>query len=153
MQMELNLLLRLLVALSLAGVLGWEREKAGKAAGIRTHMLVGFGAALFVILGELFLLRFKEFDENLRFDPIRIIEAVVTGVSFLGAGTIFVSRGRERVEGLTTAASIWATAAVGVAVGIERYTLAVGSVILAFIVLRTLSFLDVGKERDVEMDA
>lgn len=149
MQTDFNILLRLMVALVLAGILGWERERAGKAAGVRTHMLVGLGAALFVVLGELFVFRFRQYDQNMRFDPIRIIEAVVTGISFLGAGTIFVSRGRDRVTGLTTAASIWATAAVGMTVGLERYVLAVGSTILIFIVLRVLSFLDVIPQEEI----
>lgn len=142
METDLRILARLLIALALAGVMGWERERAGKAAGIRTHMLVGLGAALFVVLGELFVGRFRGLDERMRFDPLRVIEAVVTGVSFLGAGTIFVARGRERVQGLTTAASIWATAAVGITVGLERYTLAVGTTIIVFLVLRFLHYLE-----------
>jgi putative Mg2+ transporter-C (MgtC) family protein len=138
---DFDILLRLFVAMVLAGILGWERESTGKAAGVRTHMLVGLGAALFVVLGELFVFRFRQYDENMRFDPIRIIEAVVTGISFLGAGTIFVSRGRGRVKGLTTAASIWATAAVGLAVGLERYLLAALSTALIFVVLRVLGMI------------
>ncbi len=145
---ELYILLRLAVALLLAGVLGWERESIGKSAGIRTHMLVGLGSALFVVLGELFVQHFRQFDQNMRFDPIRIIQAVVTGISFLGAGTIFVSRGKGQVKGLTTAASIWVTAAVGMAVGLERYLLAVLSTALIFIVLRVLGYLDVTKSKD-----
>ena len=137
LELDLNIFVRLLVAMALAGVLGWERERIGKAAGIRTHILVGMGAALFVILGELFVLRFRELDDNMRFDPLRIIQAVVTGISFLGAGTIFVSRRnrREHVQGLTTAASIWVTAAVGMLVGLERYLLAATASVLTFCVL------------------
>lgn len=142
---DLRILARLMVALALAGVMGWERERAGKAAGIRTHMLVGLGAALFVVLGELFIGRFRGMDERMRFDPLRVIEAVVTGVSFLGAGTIFVARGKERVQGLTTAASIWATAAVGITVGLERYPLAIGTTLLVFLVLRFLHYLEPDK--------
>ena len=85
-------------------------------------MLVGVGAALFVALGEMLVLRFRTYSELMRFDPMRIIEAVVTGVSFLGAGMISVARGHERVKGLTTAASVWTTSAVGIAVGLERYS-------------------------------
>lgn len=148
MQFDLNIILRLVIALALSGIIGWEREHTGKAAGIRTHMLVGMGAALFVILGELFVLRFREYGENLRFDPLRIIEAVVTGISFLGAGTIFVSRGGERVKGLTTAASIWVTAAVGMLAGLERYLLAGVSAIFIFVVLRVSGLLDRKPEND-----
>ena len=102
-------------------------------------MLVGLGAALFVILGELFVARFTGPKELMRFDPIRIVEAVVTGVSFLGAGTIFVSKGDERVQGLTTAASILVTAAVGMMAGLQFYLLAAGVTALVFMVLHGLA--------------
>ena len=139
--MEMEMMLRALVAIGLSGVLGWEREAAGKSAGVRTHMLVGLGAALFVILGELFVSRFTSSRELMRFDPIRIVEAVVTGISFLGAGTIFVSRGDERVKGLTTAASILVTAAVGMMVGLRFYLRATGITLLVFSVLHGLGIL------------
>lgn len=139
--MEWELMVRALVAIGLSGILGWERESAGKSAGVRTHMLVGLGAALFVILGELFVARFASSQESMRFDPIRIVEAVVTGISFLGAGTIFVSRGDERVKGLTTAASILVTAAVGMMVGLRFYLLATGITLLVFTVLHGLGIL------------
>lgn len=142
MQLDLNILMRLGIALILSGILGWERESTGKAAGVRTHMLVGMGASLFVVLGELFVLHFREYDVHMRFDPLRIIEAVVTGISFLGAGTIFVARDEGRVKGLTTAASIWVTAAVGMLVGLERYFLAAASTVLVFLVLHVLGFLN-----------
>jgi putative Mg2+ transporter-C (MgtC) family protein len=139
--MEWEVMQRALVAIGLSGFLGWEREAAGKSAGVRTHMLVGLGAALFVILGELFVTRFTSSQESMRFDPIRIVEAVVTGISFLGAGTIFVSRGDERVKGLTTAASILVTAAVGMMVGLRFYLLATGITLLVFTVLHGLGLL------------
>lgn len=147
MAQDVNILIRCIVAIALAGVIGWERESVGKSAGIRTHMLVGLGAAIFVALGELFVFRFRAFNENMQIDPIRIIEAVVTGISFLGAGTIFVSRGQEHVKGLTTAASIWTTAAIGMMVGIERYLLAVGVTMLIFVVLHLLRILDTQKPK------
>ena len=149
-QDDLPILMRLTVALALAGILGWERESTGKAAGLRTHMLVGVGAALFVVLGELIVLRFQQYGELVRFDPIRVVEAVVTGISFLGAGTIFVARNREEgesVKGLTTAASILTTAAVGITVGLEHYVLATGTTVLLFIVLRVLQFFDIGDDK------
>lgn len=142
-----SILLRLSLALILAGVLGWEREESGKPAGLRTHMLVGMAAVLFVVLGELFVLRFDQYSENMQFDPIRIVEAVVTGISFLGAGSIFVTHERNRVKGLTTAASILATAAVGMIVAVERYALAIGSTVLVFIVLRVVNFLEAKLEK------
>ena len=135
---DLAVLVRLIIATALAGALGWEREATGKAAGLRTHMLVGMGSALFVSLARLIILDFQGFGDQLQFDPIRIVEAIVAAIGFLGAGTIFVARGHDRVSGLTTAASIWATAGVGIAVGLERYVLAVGTTVLVLVVLHTL---------------
>jgi len=135
---DLAILLRLVVALVLSGLIGWERESVGKAAGLRTHMFVGMGAALFMALGNLVITDFQHHGDNLRFDPLRLIEAIVSAVGFLGAGTIFVSRAADHVRGLTTAASLWATAAVGIAVGLEHYVLAVGSTALVLVVLRLL---------------
>lgn len=137
MELEFTILMRLVIAMLLSGVLGWERATVGKAAGLRTHMLVGMGAALFVGLGETLVHGFKEFGEQQRFDPTRVLEAVVAGVSFLGAGSIFFARG-DRVRGLTTAASLWTTAGVGMAAGLGRYVLAVGATALVFLVLHIL---------------
>lgn len=139
MEMELNVLLRAFVALVLSGILGWEREAAGKSAGVRTHMLVGLAAALFVVLAERMVLHFQSYGDHVRFDPIRIIEAVVTGVSFLGAGSIFVAGNADRVKGLTTAASILVTAGVGMMVGLELFVLAAAVTVLTFVVLYVLS--------------
>ena len=150
LQADLGIVLRLLIAMVLTGFLGWERESAGKAAGIRTHLLVGIGTVLFVALGDLFITRYQHLGEIMRSDPIRIVEAVVTGISFLGAGTIFLSKDKGRVEGLTTAASILATAAVGMIVGLEKYFLAVVSTLIIFCVLRLLTFIEV-KDRTAEM--
>ena len=139
---ELELLSRLLVASLLAGVLGWERETAGKSAGMRTHILVAIGAATFVLIGDIATAHFRAYGTQMAFDPMRIIGAVVTGVSFLGAGTIFVTRGQRRVLGLTTAASIWTTAAVGMLAGFRQYALAAGVTLLVFVVLRVLGVVE-----------
>jgi putative Mg2+ transporter-C (MgtC) family protein len=136
LEADLWLLLRVLIAAALSALIGWERETRGKAAGFRTHMLVGISAALFVMLGELMLVRYHdEAGTALRLDMIGILGAVVSGISFLGAGMIFVSR-KNQVTGLTTAASILATAAVGVTVGLEHYLLAVGTTLILFLILR-----------------
>jgi putative Mg2+ transporter-C (MgtC) family protein len=139
---ELQLLVRLLVAAALAGLLGWERERARKSAGFRTHMLVGIAAALYTTVGELAVATLPA-NSNLTPDPIRAVQAVAIGIGFLGSGVIFVSRNRDRVQGLTTAASIWATAAVGLAAGLEHYILAVGGTFLLLFVLRGLARFDV----------
>jgi putative Mg2+ transporter-C (MgtC) family protein len=139
---DLVILLRLGIAIVLTGLLGWERQAMGKAAGLRTHILVGFGATLFVGLGEALVRHFSSYEERLQFDPTRVLEAVVAGVAFLGAGMIFFATRERRVHGLTTAASIWTTAGVGMAVGLGRYILAMGATALLLLVLRGLGALE-----------
>jgi len=141
MPLDVTIVLRLIVAIILGGVIGWERESLGKAAGIRTHAFVAMGAALFIALGDLVIRDFQVYGEQVRFDPLRLIEAIVAAIGFIGAGTIFVTRAHDQVQGLTTAASLWVTAAVGIAVGLEHYLLAVTSTGLAFLVLRGLLLL------------
>jgi putative Mg2+ transporter-C (MgtC) family protein len=135
-QNELPLLLRLLIAGALAAVLGWERQAAHKPAGLRTHMLVAIASALFTVLGELAVRDFPGQEGGLRADPIRVIQAVAIGIGFLGSGVIFVAKSGEHVLGLTTAASIWATAAIGIAAGLGHYVLAIGATVLLLLVLR-----------------
>ncbi|HYF40177.1 MAG TPA: MgtC/SapB family protein [Gemmatimonadales bacterium] len=138
---ELALLARLLAAGVLSAVVGWEREAAGRPAGLRTHMLVGIASALFTVLGELAVEDYPA-EEGLQADPIRVIQAVAIGIGFLGSGVIFVARDGEHVVGLTTAASVWATAAVGIATGLGYYILAAGSTLILMLVLRTMSRFD-----------
>lgn len=141
---ELTLLLRLLVAAGLAAILGWERETAHKAAGLRTHMLVGIASALFTVLAELAVNDYPGVEGGLRSDPIRVIQAVAIGIGFLGSGVIFVARDGEHVIGLTTAASVWATAAIGIAAGLGHFIIALGSTALLVLVLRGLARFDRG---------
>ena len=131
---------RLVVAGLLAGVLGWEREQAGKSAGLRTHMLVGIAAALYTGLAEVASV---ELGAG-RSDPVRAIQAVAMGIGFLGGGIIFVNR-NDRVQGLTTAASIWATAAMGIAAGLAHFRLAAGVTVLLAVVLHVLERFDRGE--------
>jgi putative Mg2+ transporter-C (MgtC) family protein len=122
---ELSALGSVAIASGLAAFIGLEREIARKPAGLRTHLLVGASAALLIVLGETVVDRFAAAQGAafVRSDPIRVLEAVVVGISFLGAGTI-IHQGRAEVEGLTTAASILLTAAVGMAVALGRTPLA-----------------------------
>jgi putative Mg2+ transporter-C (MgtC) family protein len=141
---ELYVLFQAAVALLLGGLLGWERETARKWAGLRTHMLVCLAAMMFVRVGQ-FLIEDSQsilHSETLRTDPVRIIEAIVTGIAFLGAGTIFRDREGSKMQGLTTAASLLVTAPIGVAVAINRYVLAVGITLLALFVLKTMRKLE-----------
>ncbi len=126
------------VAMVLAGIIGFERETDGKAAGFRTHMLVGGAAALLVGSADLLIDRFGADSGNaMRTDPSRVVEAIVAGVSFLGAGTIFVS-GQDRVRGLTTAASLLMVAGVGVIVAVEAWIVALSVTLLTLFTLHVL---------------
>lgn len=140
---EFHILLQALVALVLGGVQGWEREAAGKWLGLRTHMLVCLAAMLFVRLGQTLIAdsAHEVGPTAIRADPIHIIAAVATGISFLGAGTIFRDpRGKSR--GLTTAAGLLVTACIGIAVAMDRYIVAIGVTLLCLFVLHTLGHLE-----------
>jgi putative Mg2+ transporter-C (MgtC) family protein len=133
--------LRLLAAAVLGGMIGFERERRGKAAGLRTHMTVALGACLFCLLTlELMYTADLARGELARTDPIRIIEAVTAGVAFLAAGTIFAGRGR--VEGLTTGAGLWVAGAIGVACGIGQLPLAAFATLLVILVLALLGLAE-----------
>lgn len=132
---EAVLLLRVLLATALAAALGWEREQAGKSAGLRTHMLVGLAAALYTALGEMAMAESEQLQPGVRADPIRIIQAVALGIGFLAGGIISGRQPEGHVSGLTTAASIWSTAAIGIAAGFGHYLLAAGATVLQLVVL------------------
>lgn len=133
--------LRLLIAATLGGLLGFEREQKGKAAGLRTHMLVALGAALFVLTPQQ-----AGVSEA---DLTRVLQGLVAGVGFLGAGAIVKGSDDAETKGLTTAAGIWLTAAIGVAAGMGREATAVLSTLLALLILYTVPNLvgRFGKQR------
>jgi putative Mg2+ transporter-C (MgtC) family protein len=122
-----RVLLRLLLAAALGGVLGYERASQGKAAGVRTHMLVAMGAALFVLVPQQ--------GGMLLPDLSRVIQGVVAGIGFLCAGSIIKNQSDDQIQGLTTAAGIFMTAAIGVACGLGREATAVLSTLLALTAL------------------
>jgi putative Mg2+ transporter-C (MgtC) family protein len=122
MSHDLELLARLLLAAVLGGAIGAERELNDQPAGLRTHMLLTIGACLFTLISA------YGFGGGLRTDPSRIAAQVVTGIGFLGGGAIV--RHGLTVKGVTTAASIWATASVGVAIGAGSYVLGIGGAVL-----------------------
>lgn len=119
--------IRLSVAAILGGLLGFEREQRGKAAGIKTHMLVCIGAALFVLIP--FQAGVPEADMS------RIVQGVIAGIGFLGAGAILKGQHEKDLKGMTTAAGIWLTAAIGVAVGMGREASAILCTFLALLIL------------------
>jgi putative Mg2+ transporter-C (MgtC) family protein len=140
----LEALLRLVAAAMMGAIVGWEREAQDKPAGLRTHMMVSLGAATFTLATlQVFLL--LEGEPNGRSDPVRIIEAVVGGIGFLGAGQIIQARGA--VHGVTTAAGIWVVGGVGVACGVGYYVLALMTVSLAFAILALVRFVEPGSGR------
>jgi putative Mg2+ transporter-C (MgtC) family protein len=126
-----RVVVRLTVAVLLGGLLGSERESAGKAAGLRTHMLVALGAALFVLFPA-------EAGMELA-DLSRVIQGVATGIGFVGAGAILKRQDREEIQGLTTAAGLWLTAAIGLAVGAGRIWTPIVCAAGAWIILRILN--------------
>lgn len=119
----------MLISTVLGTMVGFERQMGRKPAGLRTHTLVCLGSTMFVLLAPHAMRSF----EMTQFDPTRIIHGVVTGVGFLGAGSILRQEGY--VHGLTTAASVWMVAAIGVSVGVHAYSLAVVGTILALVIL------------------
>lgn len=127
-----QVILRLVIATILGSIVGLERERLDRAAGLRTHALVGLGAALFMLVSA-FGFADVMHAPQVTLDPSRVAAQVVSGIGFLGAGTIILRR--EIVRGLTTAASVWAVAAVGLAVGGGLYLAAVSATLLALIVL------------------
>lgn len=125
--------IRLILALLLGGLLGYEREIKQTPAGLRTHMLVALGSALFVIVPIQ--------SGASPPDVMRVLQGIIAGIGFLGAGTILKLRDGAQIKGLTTAASVWMTCAVGIAVGMGYQGIAIMSTMLALIVLTTASHI------------
>ena len=141
---HLVVLLSTAYAMLLGGVVGFERELKDRPAGFRTHMLVAGAAALLVGLGDLIANHFtaQHSEQILRIDPIRLIEAVVTAVGFLGAGAIFRRAGGNSVAGLTTAASLLMVATIGIAAGLHAQMLALGATVITLAVLVVLAWVE-----------
>ena len=133
---------RIICAFVLGAVIGLEREKKGRSAGLRTHILVCMGSCLIMLVS---LYMYELFKDKTTLDPARIAAGVVTGIGFLGAGTII--RSQEGIRGLTTAASIWISSAIGLAVGCGFYEVALFSTFLAFLTLAFLKKIEKRLER------
>lgn len=145
--MEWNFILRLCVAGLCGTVIGLDREYRVKDAGFRTHFLVALGSALMMIVSQYGFEGFLADHDGTRFDPGRIAAQVVSGIGFIGAGTIIIHR--QLVRGLTTAASLWATAGIGLAAGAEMYVVAEAATLLTLFGLEvlTLFFGELGHRR------
>lgn len=140
-QVQLSIIAGVAFAMVLGGLIGYERETRLKPAGLRTHMLIAGAAALLLGIADLLAEHFTDesYQDLLRIDPIRIIEAIVTAVAFIGAGTIIQHTRKDAVLGLTTATSLLFTAAIGIAVGLQQYVLALGATLIALVVLHLVN--------------
>jgi putative Mg2+ transporter-C (MgtC) family protein len=137
-----RLVVRLGIAAVLGGALGYERELRGKDAGLRTHMLICVGAALFVAIPQ---------QAGFEGDPLsRVIQGIVAGIGFLGGGAILKLEGERRIEGLTTASGIWLTCAIGISAGLGRELSALVGTAIALFVTASLSSLSRRLERSAE---
>ncbi|WP_420545478.1 MgtC/SapB family protein [Nitrosopumilus sp.] len=121
--LDVELVFRLVLATALGSLIGFERESKNRPAGLRTHMLVSLGSALFSMIS----ISFEE-------DPTRIAAGIVAGIGFLGAGSIISSR--QKVRGLTTAATLWIVAAIGLSIGTGFYVIGVVSAVIVFLILQ-----------------
>ena len=129
-----SLVTRLVTAMILGAVIGAQREAIGKPAGLRTHMLVAMGGALFVL---------APLQSGMDLDGMsRVIQGIITGIGFIGGGAILKLQEQRAIEGLTTAAGIWLTAAVGITAGLGRWGLAVTGTILAWITLSLIGRIE-----------
>lgn len=135
---QIDLIITVLIAVLIGGIIGLERELAGKPAGFRTHMLVAGAAAFFVRLTHVLISTPIDISMPnsviIQTDPVRIIQAIIVGFSFIGAGTIIQRKSEERIEGLTTAASILFTTGLGIAVAYNQYLASIGVAIVILVV-------------------
>ncbi|MCR5077746.1 MAG: MgtC/SapB family protein [Prevotella sp.] len=132
-------ILRLFIAAMLGGIIGLEREYRAKEAGFRTHFLVALGSALFMVLSQYGFGTVLSQIAHASYDPSRIASQVVTGIGFIGAGTIIFQK--HVVRGLTTAAGLWVTSAIGMTAGAGMYVLSIATTILVLLCLEALNFI------------
>ena len=138
--MEYELILRIFIAALLGGLIGLEREYRAKEAGFRTHFLVALGSALFMVVSAYGFCDVQMDGMTSRWDVSRVASQVVSGIGFIGAGTIIFRKQENMVSGLTTAAGLWVTAAIGLACGGGMYVLATGCTFLVLAGLEAFNF-------------
>ena len=136
MKTELGILLHVVIASVLSGLIGIERESVEKPAGVRTHMLVGGSVALLVALGEIIVQRFYDIglSSYINTDPTRVIQAIIVGISFIGAGLVLQIEKEHKIKFLTTSATILFSSGIGIAVALRQYFLAVGITLFILII-------------------
>lgn len=137
-------ILEVVYSMFLGGLIGFERELSRKPAGLRTHMLIAGSATLLIILGDIMINNYSSGTATgiIQSDPIRIMQAIITGISFLGAGTIIFKNQEETVEGLTTAASILFVSGIGIAVAIQQYLMSSILTFIAILILLGIGYIE-----------
>lgn len=136
----IQLVLRLLVSAAIAGLIGYQRQTSGKAAGLRTHILVSLGATI-LVSGVMFA--------GFASDAMsRVIQGIITGIGFIGAGTIL--KQHHDIKGLTTSAGLWATCAIGIVVGLGHLVVAVVAAVVVYLVLTVVKWIDIDIEETLE---
>jgi putative Mg2+ transporter-C (MgtC) family protein len=143
MEFDLHLIVRLCAAAACGAAVGWEREWRRKTAGLRTYMLVTTGAAAFTVGAARLAEASAAVANTTPFDPTRVIQGIVGGIGFLGAGAVIQSR--HSVEGLTTAAGVWVMGSVGVACGLGYYDLALATTLLTLLIMGVLGLVEIKK--------
>ena len=139
MGLETQIILQLLLATFLGGIIGLEREYKQRQAGLQTYSLICFGSCVFTLIG-LEIFNVLAYKPGFNFDPVRIIQAVAIGIGFVGAGVIF--RRQSGVEGITTAAGLWTTAAIGIAVAVKFFFLAIMGALLTLVILAGFGLIE-----------
>jgi len=142
---ELELIARIILSIILSAIIGFEREITHKPAGLRTYMFIGMGSCLFTI-SSLYLL---PTNAEVYIDPTRIAAGIVTGTAFIGAGSIIARKGD--LQGVTTAASMWVVASIGLTIGLGNYSIPIASTIITFIILRLGVIFDRRREKKKTM--
>lgn len=144
MMYELKILVHVILASLLGAIIGYEREKTDKPAGIKTNMIVAGSVSLLVSMGESITIHFQQLglSEVMQTDPTRIIQAIIVGVSFIGAGTVMQVQKDYKVKYLTTAASILYSTGVGISVALQQYILAVGLTLFILIIYYPIKWIE-----------
>ena len=139
---QLSVIIDAVIAAALGSLIGWERDRAGKSAGPRTMALVGSASATIVAIGAVLNISSQNGD------PTRALHAIITGIGFLGAGLIFTEKRSPGIQGVTTAATVFSTAAVGVAVGLGFQVVGVGLTLVILIILRSTQVIEKSTKRN-----
>lgn len=142
--------LRLLGAVCFCGIIGFERETRNRPAGLRTHMLVGLAAALYTLIMLETLANMESYSSQISMDPLRLVNAVTSGVAFLAAGMIVFAQGK--VRGLTTGTSLWLAAAIGLSAGFGMWLMAAATTALAVVIIRLVKLAEDGAKQATDSD-